>query len=248
MAGNAAITAGFAHLTHVKMGEYPEPIQLTGNPRREIAEVLLIWGIMFASIFYLILAKFTFSWFYPSIVGLGFEFTLHFFLELLFPVCFVVVVNKWRPEDLGFRRPRARNPTIIAILYGVGWGAIPVLFGPVDPVPVTNLLFGIYSPAFIEEFVHRGIIQAKLERGVGTVKAWVIGGLLFGLIHVPTDFFGPIWFAGNQSLVYSFLALGAQVAAGWLWGVIYAKSRSLLPVVASHYFADFMPGILVWLL
>ena len=42
-----------------------------------------------------------------------------------------------------------------------------------------------------------------------------------------------------------FSAILLQIMAGWIFGIIYMKTRSLWPGIACHYMANWLPSILV---
>jgi membrane protease YdiL (CAAX protease family) len=94
--------------------------------------------------------------------------------------------------------------------------------------------------AFVEEFFFRAIIQGKLERALGQNKAWFYSGILFGLAHLVTNF----WVMGLD-IVPGILELVGQIIAGWTFGIIYMKTRSLLPSFIAHYITDFRLGSII---
>ena len=117
--------------------------------------------------------------------------------------------------------------------------------GTPDPVPVFFLVISLYSTVFLEEFLFRGVIQSKLERALGLHKGWFYGGIIFGLMHIPTNFFGPLWEAGDASILTGFFLLIGQIMNGWWFGITYTKTRSLIPCLILHYMADFLILVLV---
>jgi membrane protease YdiL (CAAX protease family) len=94
-------------------------------------------------------------------------------------------------------------------------------------------LFSIWQPGFIEEFFHRGIIQSRLERVIGQNKAWIYGGILFGLFHVSFNYI-----IGEYDLVTGVFVLIGQVISGWMFGILYMKTRSLWPGMLVHFLTD----------
>ncbi|MFC1995032.1 CPBP family intramembrane glutamic endopeptidase [Chloroflexota bacterium] len=129
--------------------------------------------------------------------------------------------------------------TIFAIAVYAFFGIIPLFFG-MEPIPVSVLLWALYVTAFVEEFFFRAIIQGKLERALGQNKAWFYSGILFGLAHLATNFF-----VRGLDIVPGVLELVAQIIAGWTFGIIYMKTRSLLPSFAAHYVTDFRLGSII---
>jgi len=231
-------------LLHFVIGKYPEPLPPSENRSREIIETLVMWALAFVAITIFLITLSAEELANPTpglavqriLVGIPFE--------LVVPLLFVLLVNKWTARDLGFSWPRAPVVTIFAIaLFGFA-GLLPILGEEVmpEPLPVSFLLLSLYQPAFIEELLFRGIFQGKLERALGPTKGWFYSGILFGLFHLYVDFFGPQW-TGN--VVEALFTLAGQIIAGWMFGIIYTKTRSLLPSMVAHYLTDFRLGSIV---
>ena len=131
--------------------------------------------------------------------------------------------------------PRAWGVTIFALCFsGIG-ALLPLLNASFEAMPVWLVLMSLYQPGFIEEFFFRAAVQGNLERALGPIKGWLLAGVMFGLFHVGVDFFGPYW--TGDILAASFL-LAKQIISGWIFGVVYAKTRSLWPNIVSHYIID----------
>lgn len=231
----------FVLLAHKKIGSYPSPLPRSENPKRELLEAIAIWLVIFASITYIV---FFGAESYPSVAIGGIRFSLHFFLVLLLPFVVEVIIRKRSAKELGFRTPVAWKPAMALIGFGMLFGVFAFLFeGPVN-MSTDKLLIGMVTPAFKEEWFYRATLQSKLERALGQNKAWFFGGLLFGLAHIPTNFFGPLWEALGYSVAVALFRLLGQCAFGWLWGILYIKNRSIFPAVIAHYFADFLPALM----
>jgi membrane protease YdiL (CAAX protease family) len=124
----------------------------------------------------------------------------------------------------------------IAVIALIG---IVSLFEPgFKPLPVWLVIMSLYQPAFTEEFFFRGVIQGKLERALGGNKAWFFSGILFGLMHASVNFFGQQWYRHGESLTNALILLGIQTLFGWIFGIMFMKTRSLLPSYLAHYFLD----------
>lgn len=227
-------------LAHKKIGEYPTPLPRSKNPRRELFEAIIIWLIIFASTSYIVLFG---AESYPSIAIGGIKFSLHFFLVLLAPFVVEVVIHRRSARELGFAFPISWKPALALIGFGLFFGVFAFLFEKPGPMGTKALMLGILSPSFKEEWFYRATLQSKLER-VGQHKGWFYGGLLFGLAHIPTNFFGPLWAASGYSVTATLFRLLGQCAFGWLWGILYIKCRSIFPGAIGHYLSDFLPGIL----
>jgi len=64
---------------------------------------------------------------------------------------------------------------------------------------------------------------------------------------VPTDFFGTLWIASGGDPLVASLRLVSQCGFGWMWGILFIKCRSILPVMLSHYLTNYTAGILAHL-
>jgi membrane protease YdiL (CAAX protease family) len=99
-------------------------------------------------------------------------------------------------------------------------------------------VISLYQPAITEEFLFRGVIQGKLERALGQNKAWFYSGILFGLMHASLNFFGRQWYLHGESALNAVVLLLVQTIAGWSFGIMYMKSRSLWPSTIAHFLTD----------
>jgi membrane protease YdiL (CAAX protease family) len=154
---------------------------------------------------------------------------------ILIPVLYLRLVKKWTLEDFGFRKPvsNSRAVIIFAVIVFAISGALPLLNSGFTPLPVIMLIFALWQPAFIEEFFFRGIIQGRLERVIGQNKAWIYGGILFGLAHVFTNIF-----VVGFDLVPGIIQLVMQSISGWIFGILYMKTRSLWPGMFAHFLTN----------
>ncbi len=224
---------------HRWIGKYPTPLPLSKGRKREILETIALWAfsVVVVTIFMLsrtpeeLAAPSNELWGLISLVQLG--------LFIVGPLLFVLLVNKWTAKDLGFSMPSGRAVTIFAIAVYAFFGIIPLFFD-MEPIHVSVLLFAIYVTVFVEEFFFRAIIQGKLERALGQNKAWFYSGILFGLAHLVTNFF-----VMGLDIVPGVLELIGQIIAGWTFGIIYMKTRSLLPSFVAHYVTDFRLGSII---
>lgn len=229
---------------HKKLGEYPEPLPKVENRKREIWQIVVTYIIYMISLSYVIFGVFRNDLYYPAIPLGSFDLNYHLILVIVMPIIVEIVINKRRPKDMGLRKSWNPVPGIVCILFGVLWGAIPAFMGGTEPLTPFEVIYYLITPAFSEEWFYRGFIQQKLERVTSQTKSWIIGGLLFGALHIPTDFFGPIWYNNGQSIFNSTISLINQILTGCIWGILFIKTRNLLPCIASHYFINFMPGLI----
>lgn len=228
---------------HFWIGSYPRPYPWSPNKRREIIEVGLLWVFAMA-VFAIFMQTLSPEDLQrpptPSLMLSNFLYMVVPFLIL--PLAFVIYVRKWNMRDLGFRLPRSWPMVAFAVALFALAGVSPLFEGKSEPLAWSLILFSIYQPAFIDEFFFRVILQGKLERALGPNKAWFYSGILFGLFHVPVDFFGPQFYAHGSDYVNSFFLLLSQIIAGWIFGIIYSKTRSILPGMIGHFMTDFRLG------
>jgi membrane protease YdiL (CAAX protease family) len=237
---------------HTKIGKYPEHLSLSEDPRGEIRQTFLLWIFLF-----LIISIFAYLVFSVGLLDASDPYSTEFTLiwisvntvpSLIVPLLYVRFVNKWTVKDLGITRKINQKKVwiyviLIQILLIVGELSIR---GAPSSRPLFFLLISLYGTVILEEFFHRAVIQSKLERAIGQIKAWFYGGLLFGLFHIPANFFADLWATGEVDIVTGLLLLGGQTVNGWWFGITYSKTRSLLPPIILHYMADFMIYYLVW--
>lgn len=239
------LALSFVVLAHFKLGGYPKPLPRSENIRREFFEAILIWGLMFVSVTYVMLSRYVFFRYYPFIAVASRLLPLpHLFLMFEVPLLIEMVLNKRGWSDLGMSLPVSRAPAIASIGFGILSGFFGFLLEPSYPHPWDYLALGLLTPAFTEEWVYRGGVQQKLERAIGQHRSWIIGGLLYGLIHIPTDFFGTLWITSGGSLYIALALFVNQCAYGWLWGILFIKTRSLIPTIICHYLANYLPFII----
>jgi membrane protease YdiL (CAAX protease family) len=232
------LTLGTFILLHFVIGSYPTPLPKSANRRREIWEALILWGILVIAITIAALLIPQSAFLKPtfSVVGIT-NLTLSPFW-ILIPLFVVFRVNKWTLKDLGFSRPKSR-PVLFFSISVMALIGILDLFEPVfEPLPVWLLLMSLYQPAFTEELFFRGVIQGKFERALGGNKAWFFSGILFGLMHASVNFFGQQWYRYGENITNALILLGIQTLFGWIFGIMYMKTRSLLPSYVAHYFLD----------
>jgi len=235
---NVLLPLAIVLVMHLWVGNYPKPFPKSPNKRREIIEVIAfyLFAMTVSSIYIFLLTADQLS--DPTAaVQLGhIGFAVIPFLVV--PLAYVVLRQKWSRVELGLVRPRSKPMVIFTLaLFGLA-GVLPLIGGAPEPLSWTFIAIAVYQPAFIEEFFFRVIIQGKLERALGQNKAWFYSGILFGLMHVPVDFFGPQFYAHGSDYVNSSVLLVTQIIFGWIFGIIYSKTRSILPSMAAHFMAD----------
>jgi membrane protease YdiL (CAAX protease family) len=226
---------GIVALMHFKLSAYPQALPIEANTRRGILETLIMWAISVAVLTAIVFSDFAAKMDAPS-AGTLLQFVLITAVPyVLIPVVYLGLVKNWTLEDYGFRKPLPGSRAIIifsVLLFALS-GALPLMNSGFSPAPVMMLVFALWQPAFIEEFFFRGVIQSRLERVIGQNKAWIYGGILFGLAHFVFNFY-----IRDMDLVTGLLQLAGQITSGWMFGILFMKTRSLLPGILAHYLTN----------
>jgi uncharacterized protein len=159
-----------------------------------------------------------------------------FFQDVGWVVAAIVLaatIGPVRAWHFGFQRPRlgpAVGWSVVAILAYAAIALIyTVLLDPQSQEPIetgdyygtlvgTAVLIVVVAPLF-EEVFFRGFLYRILRGRLGLWPALVIGGSLFGAVHVTSG--GP-------------LAVALIAPLGFLLCLIYERSGSLYPCIALH--------------
>jgi membrane protease YdiL (CAAX protease family) len=98
-----------------------------------------------------------------------------------------------------------------------------------------------------EEFLFRGVLQTRLTAWFGSAWAGVfVTSLIFGVAHAPGLFFrgGPDvdgWSTDPLQVIAFTIAVLTPISL--LFGLIYARTKSLLLVVLLHGLVDVLPNM-----
>ncbi|MCU0485948.1 MAG: CPBP family intramembrane metalloprotease [Anaerolineales bacterium] len=250
--GMLAIAGLFLWILHRFIGTYPPAQPRSKLPKATLRAALSLAGIAIS------LSVIRVFWISPWLERLELTPTLRELVQvplwsipyLLLPICLVTRKIRWDAADLGLTsHNQSPDATIFAVAFGLVSGGVAYFTGQsnisIQVLPLGALLTLFYTNAFLEEFYHRGVIQSLLERASGQRKAIWWGGVLFGLTHVALD---ASALGETGGIVAVFSALLLQTMAGWMFGIIYMKTRTLWPGVLCHYLANWLPSLLVLLL
>jgi membrane protease YdiL (CAAX protease family) len=211
----------FIFLIH--QGAYVPPPFLSRRPVREIIEAGLLAGCLF------IVRFIHFDLFWLS----GWT-SAYLVFGLLAPMVMEWGVRRRSLSGIGFRMPENKKALfLVAILFSVYLVVrlvIPPLLGAAFTFNWQSFLsYAVIFP-FVEEVIFRGMIQTRLEAALGSVRAWILSGLFFGFHHYYVHYL-----VINKPLAVSdVLELVFLTIFGMLLGVIYAKTRGLLPSYLIH--------------
>jgi len=222
-------------LMHFKLGKYPEPLPLEENKRKGVLETLMFWVLIVIFTIAIILLGFGEKMADPTPTVLLQLILILAIPYVLIPVLYLRLVKKWTVQDFGFRKPvpGSRSIIIFALIIFALAGILPLIDSGFTPLSVLMIIFALVSPAFFEEFFFRGVIQGNLERALGQNQAWIYGGVLFGLAHVI-----PNYFVAGFDLVGGIFQVIQQTISGWMFGILYMKTRSLWPGMVAHFLTN----------
>lgn len=231
---------------NTKIGEFPQSFAPSTEKKRELIQIVSVFVIGFVLNTVYWLADLPGIIIYPS-----YRLNISFFIILGIIIMIEFGFNNRKCKDLGLiglsNTPRRKIVAISGILVGILWGFIQFIGGyRAAPITLVGGIIWFFSPAFIEELEFRSFYQMKLERIYDQKRSLWIQSILFGLIHIPTDFFGALWWNGGQDVLFSILTLGFQSLMGFFFGVLYIKTRSVWPSVITHFLFDFMITIIMW--
>ena len=155
----------------------------------------------------------------------------------------------------------ARGVLPLLIILGAIFSALMLVISPslkeISAIEATATTFAWAAPAafawlaieagLCEEFLFRAVLQTRLAAFLKSeAGAIVIGALLFALAHVPGLYLRPDT-AGDQIagglpgiLAYT---VGVLSPIALLFGVIWARTRSLGLLVLLHASVDFLPNL-----
>jgi len=135
---------------------------------------------------------------------------------------------------IGFQAPVDRKTalrTIAVVLLIVAARLVaPLASGKGYHFDVQRLVSNAVIFALLEEAIFRGAIQTRLEAPLGATGAWIVTALLFGLNHYHALYVA----AGRTVDAAAALQLGYLTAFGLLLGIVFARTRSLLPSFLLH--------------
>ena len=94
---------------------------------------------------------------------------------------------------------------------------------------VSEIVFHILTMVnigFIEEIIFRGFLFRMMEKN-GVKSAAIISAVTFGIGHIINLFNGA-------ELISTLLQIYSAVSIGYLFVIIFRKSKSLVPCIAAH--------------
>ncbi|MHA1232691.1 MAG: CPBP family intramembrane glutamic endopeptidase, partial [Promethearchaeota archaeon] len=178
-------------------GSFPEPLKPMRSNKKELLEAILFWGIHLGLLIYIFI-RYSFlpdlPYFSVVIIPNVISIDVYLINSLVLPFIFLRI---WKPgferDNIGFKKPIDNKSAIIFTLCFATVGLITFFIVGGGESSLIQFLWWIITPVLAEELIYRAVITSKLERSLGIQKAWIIAGILFGLAHIPNDFFGYLW-------------------------------------------------------
>lgn len=155
----------------------------------------------------------------------------------------------------------ARGVLPLLIVLAAVFSALMLVVSPslkeISAIKATATTFAWAAPAafawmaleagFCEEFLFRAVLQTRLAAFLKSeAGAIVIGALLFALAHVPGLYLRPDTagdqIAGGLPQIIAF-TIGVLSPIAVLFGLIWARTRSLGLLVLLHASVDFLPNL-----
>jgi membrane protease YdiL (CAAX protease family) len=204
----------------IHLGPYPSESQPKPQPIRDAIEAIILIILLLALPFFNLKLLWLSGW-------LG----VYFLAGVLLPIVFERLIRRRSFSIIGLRRPSNRKviliTTILLVIILISRLAQPGFFRQFSwRVFLTNSIFF----AFIEEMLFRGLIQTRLRSFLGDIGAWMGSGLFFGFYH----FFVHYLVQQKTPSLEEVFSLFFITTLGLLLGVIFAKTKSLLPTFLIH--------------
>jgi len=215
------VSAVFILLIH--RGRYSLAPAPTGRPGREYLEVALIA----AGLLIVPHVRFELLWYSGWLsTYLVFGVFASLLVELL--------VRKRPLSVVGFQTPsNARVLAMVGVIFVLVLTsrlAEPLLSARGFALEWRGFISTAVIFPFLEEVLFRGLIQTRLESALGAVRSWVVTGLFFGAYHYYVHYV----VLGKELTTQGMLGVAYLVTFGMLLGVVFAKTRSLLPPFLLH--------------
>ena len=158
---------------------------------------------------------------------------------LLVPLVIEVIIRKRSLKVIGFAIPTDRKTIaiviILLIILAISRLAVPLVRGEAFQFDIQRIISNCILFAYVEEVLFRGLLQTRLESLMGVVWSWVLSGLFFGFYHYYIHYLVP----GRVLSPTNGFEMMYLTAFGLLLGVIFAKTRSLLPPFLIHAMNNF---------
>ena len=194
------------------------------------------------------------------------DFITDVWYALVFKIGLLLVVptiwfflQGYRVKDLLLEwKPSFKSIRTIIIVYAAGF-SLNLFHGNLNLVNVASqfssgdlvvrVVVGIVLPLFMagipEEVMYRAILQTRLEKLLGRISAIGITALMFTAWHLPSRYLLSKGVEGSAGDLGSVLiGTGIPVfVVGLIFGLLWDRYRSLLPLIAAHWGIDTLPTV-----
>ncbi len=238
-------------ILHFKIGEYPEEHPRSDEPKKEIIHITVLYSLLIVGVIIIVLIMLSAGLDLTNRYGLEQNLLVFFLLPVFgiyIPYALIRFVDKppWTLEEQGLIT-EIKQPLVWIYVIGItiGLGVAEIFLLAVTGmlttviVPWWFFLLVILSNIFFEEYLFRAIILTKFERITTQGKAIILHAIIFGLVHIPTNFFFAVLMGQPFNLIGGIILLIIQTLAGLVLGITYAKTRSLIPCCITHYLMNY---------
>ena len=105
------------------------------------------------------------------------------------------------------------------------WFGVTLKYSVTETVLYIVSMFGV---GFLEEFIFRGLLFKAMEKN-GLRSAVIVSSITFGIGHIINLFNGS-----GADLVSNLCQIFSAIAFGFLFVIIFFRSKSLLPCIFAH--------------
>jgi membrane protease YdiL (CAAX protease family) len=175
------------------------------------------------------------------------------FWGLLVVIPFIYLsVKGYRLSDFGITKRHLSQNIKTALLACLLLGTILLFLTPggkfilntSEPIGVIIISFAVsfgYAllfAGFFEEFFFRGILQTRLTQYFNSdVKGILLASIIFGLYHLPFQYYNPGIANGNFIHALS-NTLTEQMITAPIFGILWARTQNLIAPVMLHSLID----------
>ena len=141
-----------------------------------------------------------------------------YWFGFLFSVFLFVMIRKQSLKTIG-TTTRNLGRSMVLMIIPFAYLLYTIFTSSSSPASLMVLAFAYLIVGIIEEFLYRGYPLFRLEP-LGKGMAVLITGVLFAAIH-------------------GLVAFPFILVPGLAWGLIFSKTRNILPLILLHMFVDF---------
>lgn len=180
-----------------------------------------------------------------------------YLVVLAVAICFFIL-DKQKPSDLGFKKPKAWKKIIIvgfvlAVVYNLYWvvlgapifslGSILAVQHGAFTIPY-NALFAL-TVGLVEETSFRGYILRNLSKSYSNTKAIAYSSVLFGLYHLSLVLAFASTTSAFDTFSYWFLFVLAAILIGLFLGYFYVSTqKTTIGTITYHSFSIFIESLI----